>query len=525
MLRGREQPRVFTPPLRDLTPETTLGFLFIEFCSTVCGVDLLPWQRFLAIHGLEIIGDIEEEWTFRFRIVVVLVSRQNGKSKFLALLNLFFLYVLGIDLSVGTAQNLDTAEEVWSDAVDIAEAVQDLNEQIEHVDRVNGKKALRLVSGSRYKIVAASRKGGRGLSAELVSLDELREQTDWEAWGAVTKTTMARPNAQIWCFSNAGDAKSVVLRKLRLQCHAEVGDPDGAVKDYGFKLSNDEDEDGGFVGLFEWSAAPGCSIYDREAWAQANPSLGYGFLTERALAAAVASDPEPVFRTECLCQWVDALTEHVFPEGSWERGTDPESSADIDADLCFGLDVSGDRTMTAIAVCGRREDGDWHVEVVKYASGFKWAIEWLKTRAAKLAAKGGSMRLAVQGKGAPASSHVAELDDIYGLEVVQCIGVNVGAWSGRFYDGVSACADIGDATPIRHRPQPALDVAATAAQTRPLGDGAWGFDRKGSPEDISPLVACALAHGMASEPAQQVEEPKKRQYESAYATGRSFVMI
>ena len=34
------------------------------------------------------------------------------------------------------------------------------------------------------------------------------------------------------------------------------------------------------IGIFEWSATPGCDKWDRDEWAQANPSMGYGFLDE-----------------------------------------------------------------------------------------------------------------------------------------------------------------------------------------------------------------------------------------------------
>ena len=260
-LLGSETPRLFTPPLRKLTPKTSLGFALIEFASAVLGIDLHPWQRWLAIHALELLPD----GTFRFRTVLLLVARQQGKSLFLQILALFFLYVRGVDLVIGTAQNLDIAEEVWQGAVDIAENVPDLAAEIEKVTMVNGKKALELRNGERYKVQAANRRGGRGLSGDLVMLDELREHQNWEAWSAVTKTTMARPLAQVWAASNAGDESSVVLSHLRnlgrAALTAEIVEGEEA------------------VGLFEWSAPEDCALDDREGIAQANPSLGYGLVT------------------------------------------------------------------------------------------------------------------------------------------------------------------------------------------------------------------------------------------------------
>lgn len=518
-LLGRTEPRVYTPPLRKLTPKTTLGFAFADFCRDVCHLPLLRWQEWLAIHALEIIGDLDGEWHFRFRVIIVLVARQEGKSVFLKLLNLFFAYVLGTPLTVGTAQNLDIAEEVWADAVDLAEGTPELADEIERVVRRNGAKALELKSGERYKIVAASRKGGRGLSADLVSMDELREQQNWDAWGAVTKTTMARPNAQVWGFSNAGDASSVVLRHLRVQAHAACGDPDGIAAAIADRLAPDDTgvDDSGLA-IFEWSAPPECAIDDREAWTYANPSLGYGFKTERALASACATDPEAVFRTECLCQWVESIAPCPFPAGAWEAGIDPDSEIPRTEEVVYGIDMSADRSKTAIAACGQRVDGLWHVEVIGYRVGIDWAREWVRKQAAK-----GGMKLAMQSRGAPISSYMDDFKNIRGCTVIECEGRDVGAWSGRFYDSVAACSNDGgsDAVPVMHRPQPALDTAAQVAQKRSLGDSAWGWDRKNSTEDISPLVAASMAFGAAS-----CGKSEARVYESAYANeSRGLVVI
>ena len=88
MTKGKEVPRVWTKPLRKLTKDTTLGYLFIRFCEEI-GVDLLPWQKWLAIHALEIVKE-GQSWRFRYRYVIILISRQNGKTFFEVCLNLFF---------------------------------------------------------------------------------------------------------------------------------------------------------------------------------------------------------------------------------------------------------------------------------------------------------------------------------------------------------------------------------------------------------------------------------------------------
>lgn len=493
-LVGREVPRIYTPPKRELTPETSYGFSVIDFAENVLGVELFPWQKWFYVHALE----ANEDGSFRFRIVLLLVARQNGKTTVVRILSLWAMFILRVLLVLGTAQNLDTSEDTWEGAVEMVESCDELADELKRVVRVNGKKSMELTYGGAYKVAASSRKAGRGKTSDIVVLDELREHLNWEAWAAVTKTTNARPDALILCMSNAGDSFSVVLRHLRYLAHMAIGDPDGWCASVGDTMpeedgDDDEDVEEDSIGIFEWSAPPGCSKWDRDGWSQANPSLGYT-ITERVIASDARTDKEAVFRTEDLCQWVETIREEPFPEGAWDAGIDPGSEIAEDSPLAFGIDVSADRNHATIAVAGTRPDGRHHVEVVAYRTGITWAITWLKERAAKYA----PMRVAWQARGAPVSSMSEELKAIKGLDPVEVEGRDLSSWCGRLWDGVASCAPDGewDSTPVLHRPQEVLDKAARTAATKPLGDSAWVFDRTKSPEDCSPLIACAMALGL-----------------------------
>lgn len=512
-IKGITAARVFTPPLRELTPETTLGFLFEDFCQEACGVELLPWQRWLSQHALEIVGDLETGWRFRFRVVLAILARQQGKSFFLALLSDFHLYALGSELVLGTAQNIEQAEEVWEDAIGYAEANPEMRQRIARIRRSNGGKSLELSGGERYKIVAASRKGARGKRSDLIIMDELREQQTWDGWGAISKTMMARPNAQLWATSNAGDASSVVLNHLRRLGHLTAGDPDGICKnDYEEDIAIEVEDDSLFIA--EWSADPVLDISHPDAFElackQANPSLGYGFLTYRSLKSARATDPPDVFATECLCRWVESRITPPFPEGAWEAGTDDASIIARDSQVVYGVDLSGDREFASIAAAGYRPDLDIHTEVIARQKGVGWVRDWLVKRANP----DKPLRVALQGRGAPISSLSEILAMIDGVDIIECTGRDVAAWHGTFWDGVNACLEGGDADVPRifHRTQPVLDLAANVAATKSMGDGAFAFDRIKSTADVAPLIACVMAVG-----ALNVKEPtvKPSAYEGA----------
>lgn len=495
-LLGSTTPRLFTPPLVTgppgpcgcgcaLTPATSKGFSALEFADDPLGIEPLPWQRFLLIHALELLPG----GRFRFRTVVVLVARQNGKTTIVEVKNLFKMFVLGVPLVICTAQDLDQAEESWEHAVDIVEAIPELDAEKAHVDKTNGKKTLRLTNGSRWKIKAASRKGARGLSGDDVNLDELREHQNWLAWGAVTKTTMARANAQIWAFSNAGDDRSVVLNALQDQGRAAAEHPEAADPT---------------LGHFEWSApddvkctcgrpdaihTADCRLQDRTAWAMANPALGYT-VTEEAIASALTTDPEQIFRTEVLCQRVpDARPDWaVIPETSWRALADVDSQAG--EQVAFGVDATPDGTYAAIGVAGAREDGLGHSELVDHRRGTGWLLE----RAVQLDERWHPVGWVIDPRG-PAGFLIKDFEDA-GLNVIKTSAGDVADATGSLIAATGV--QEGDEPTLRYVPHPALDAAVAGADTKPLGDGRK-WDRRSPTVDISPLVAITLArHGLAT---------------------------
>lgn len=545
---GSETPRIFTPPVRELTPETSLGFAAVTFATEVCGLDLYPWQSWLLIHALELdpaltVATLDEreplDPIFRFRKVVVLVARQNGKSTLSQVLSLFFLYVMRTQLVLGTAQDLDTAEEVWEGALEIIEETPELAELADKPVRNNGKKAIQLkkkdaglgTNRERYKVKAANRRAGRGLSGDLILLDELREHQTWEAWAAITKTAMARAAAMIWALSNAGDASSIVLRHLRRAAHAALGDPDGINAEGAVELPSQDDldemtdlsdedaldlepedfeEDADTLGIFEWSAAPWRATDDRDGWAEANPSMGYG-ISERTIAGDEKNDPEWTFRTEVLCQWSDGTLEGPFPAGTWEAGHDQASVIPEESPVVYGLDVAADRTSASIVAAGWREDGLPQAEYAAHSAGVEWVVArhrdaegndvvtgWF----ADFVTEENPATVVVQAKGTPASALIEDLNLIPGLTVIEVGGADLGIATERTYNLVKVSGfqedDRGeDGEPCRtglvHLPWPLLDVAAATAVPKILTDGGMAWDRKKSPHNIAPLVALTFA--------------------------------
>lgn len=476
--------------MRELTPETTLGFECIAFTEKTLELELMPWQRWFLLHALELSPtDVDDfgEPTFRFRKVILLVGRQSGKSTVMQALTLWRMYVDRCSLVIGTAQDLEVAETLWAESIEMIEETEDLKAEVGKIERQPGRKMFRLRSGETYKVKAATRRGGRGLSGELVLLDELREHQSWDAWAAVTKTTNAKSRAQIYGISNAGDSTSIVLRYLRKIAHADLGDPDNLNAEVAPEdlLAEDEEVDDSSLGIFEWSAPPGADIQDRDGWAQSTPALGYR-IRESTLASDAKTDPEWIFRTEVLCQWSEGSLEGPFPPDSWERSADVDSKRADGADIALCVDVSWDRSTSHIGLASRRADGNIHVEVIASRTGTEWVKDWLTDQERSEVVL--SAPVAVQAKGAPASSLIGPLREA-GIKVVEWGGSDLGAGTGAFYDLVRAAVGEGGATTgVRHRNQPLLNIAAATAATKPAGD-AWWWDRRKSSSDVAPLIA------------------------------------
>lgn len=500
-LKGSTEPRLFTPPLRELTPETSLGFEAIAFAEEILGITLRPWQEWLLIHALEILPD----GSYRFDRIVVLVARQNGKTTLMVVLALWRIFMDGAARVVSTAQNLGVAEESLVDGFRIAARTPELADMLpdkpgepnpfdpdcgKWMSKKNGAYRMELsrvpegledvldISGGlpSWSVTTASRTGGRSISADLALLDELREHYDWDAWEAITPTTIERPRSQVWAFSNAGDHRSVVLRELR----------DGAVRSIKTQRT-----DTARMGLFEWSAEPGASIHDPEAWAAANPSLGYGNRSESTMAGIAASEPENGFRTEYLCQWVEVLEPGKIDPSDWQVCRDPESQPDPASRISVGVEVSADSKAAHIAIYAERPDGLGHAEIIASRAGVHWVAGWLKERLDDPENDWFDGRVACQSRGAPVSAIVGDLEAV-GLEVVGWEGPHLVRACGATYNAITGHQ-------LRHRGQPVLDSAAEGAKDRKLSD-AWIWDRHNSAGDVTPIVAVTAAQWLHDQP-------------------------
>lgn len=343
-----------------LTPETSYGFEVIEFAREI-GHPLLPWQETAVIRGGELLPDGRP----RFRIVVLMVARQNGKTELPVLLSVYWQFRKRLPLILGTSTKLPYAKESWRKAVNLVKRTSSLNGL-----HMPGRKWYRLTNGEteswtypndegvecRYQIAAANDEGGRSLTIDRLICDELRQHHSYEAWEA-SEPACSLPDSQIWAMSNAGDDRSIVLNDLQDAAREFIATGEGDPR----------------LGLLEWSAPDGAEPTDVEALLQANPRVGHGLdldvlLNNARRAQRTGGQALTGFQTERMCIRVRALNPAINPK-AWARCLDPGELADLRSRVALCIDLTPESDHATLAAAAVLDDGRVRVETVAEWSG------------------------------------------------------------------------------------------------------------------------------------------------------------
>lgn len=471
---GSTEPRLWTKSLRPLSEETSFGYDVIEFARDVLKQPLDPWQEWLVIRAGELMPD---GVTPRFRQVLVLVSRQNGKTFLLQVLSLYWLYVERVKLVLGTSTILDYARESWEKAVSMVEGTPRLSKEINArsgVRRANGEQALTISTGGRYKIAASNARGGRSLTIDRLVMDELREHHDWSAYNAAVPATSAVPDAQIWMISNQGDDRSVVLNSLRSQA-----------------LSGADER----LGLFEWSSPEGSRATDIEALSMANPNLGRrisldSLMGDARRAEAAGGEQLTGFLTEHHCRHVPMLNPAVDSD-AWHACLDHGDLSEVRDKLAACLDISLDGQHATLYAAAQIPDGRVRVDPIAAWQGLDAMAQLRRDLVGHLE----KVKPQVLGwfPGGPAAAVAAEFEarpgwPPEGVQVEEIRGGDVTAVCMGFAEQVSS-------KQIAHSGDPLLNAHILAAEKLAQGDS-WRFTRRGG-SHVDALYAASGAVHMA----------------------------
>jgi hypothetical protein len=419
-----------------------------------------------------------------------------------------WLYLTKERLVVWSAHEFRTSEEAFRDIETLLTGEHFFRREIKQIYRGNGDESIEMKYGGRLIFKARTKGGGRGLSGSKVILDEGYALQPMHM-GALLPTLSAQPDPQVLYGSSAGHADSEVLRGVRDRGRAG-GDPR--------------------LAYLEWCAAPpseacqagddcthaktavGCGCDDPRRWKQANPQAG-GRISFDYIAAERRALPVSEFTRERMGWWDDPKegVAKISP-AHWETCKDEESTV-LDP-VSIGFAVAPDRSMSAIAIAGYREDGLVHVELVEYLPG----TAWLADRVVDIGGSWHPCALAMNPAGPAGPFRQEMINRGFGPKKLK---VELKTGTGEVYrpdaiplmttgaqDYAAGCGGFADAVTahtIRHIAQQPLTDAAEGARTRDLGD-AWAWSHKNSKADITPVEAVTLArmgllaYGSAPEP-------------------------
>lgn len=407
----------------------------------------------------------------------VVAARQNLKTHLFKSAALTAITVWELPLVVWTAHEFPTTQEAFRDIKAVVDNFDFMRRRVKRITSGNGDEGVEFLSGQRIRFRARTKTGGRGLTGDMVILDEAFALQP-SHMGSLMPTMSAKSvtgNPILLYGSSAGMVSSDVLRTIR-----------------------DRGRRGGDPGLayVEWCAPElpcadsecdhtygreGCQLDDHENWRKANPAMGRR-ISEEFIANERRAMPAREFARERLGWFEDPEPVTGFDLEQWQACADRE--ADLDSPAVLAVDVSPNSASASVVACGGP------VHVVDHRPGTGWVVE----RLAELFAEKAPSVLVLD----PTGPAAALIDDLLGSGFVvrdkETPDGNLVLLTGQ--QSQQACAYLVDRIvqgTFVHRDEQALNLAAVGARRRQSGD-AWRWSRRDSGVDISPLVAATGAH-------------------------------
>ena len=432
----------------------TSGFPAVEATCRQIGIVFDAWQRDLN----RCILAKDSSGLYAADTVAMSIPRQVGKTFNVGALVFADSIINPGTTTVWTAHRFKVSREtfnelrVWAKSPLMAPHID-----FESITTGAGNEMIPFRNGSRIVFAARERGAIRGFTkVRRLILDEAQILTE-AAMSDLAPTMNQAENPQIIMMgtppkpSDPGEVFSA-MRKAAL-----AGESDGAL-------------------YAEFSAAPGASLDDWDAVAEANPSFPTR-TSRRAikrLRKLLTNDDD--YRREAFGIWDSEGRVSLFGEGLWEAGRVDERPAGL-AVGALAVAVTIDLKFSSVVAASKNADGIW-VKPLHHGPGTKDVVEQAKTLQdlhgvdVVIDGRGPGAVLIPHLERAGVSLHIASTGDV--LDAFSSMETRVN--DGEFF----------------HFEASELEAAATGAVRRSVGERS-ALGRKKSAADISPLEAASLA--------------------------------
>lgn len=385
----------------------------------------------------------------------IAVPRQNGKNEVIVMRELWGLQ--HGEHIIHTAHRTDTAHKAWERLLDrVILAGIEIVSQF----KARGKEHIEVDGGGKIEFRTRTSSGGLGESFDLLVYDEAQElQDDQDA--ALKYTIAASGNPQVIYLGTPPTTNSagVVFKNLRDQVRA------GKAIDTGWA---------------EWSVDVQTDPWDKDAWYQANPSLGQG-LSERTITGEISADVLD-FNIQRLGYWVTFNIKSAFTQAEWEKLA-CQTLPQLKGRAFIGIKYNQKADSVALSIAVKTAEGKTFVETVDRRAtrdGNQWIVDFCR----KIA--GHAKRIVVDGSSGQQlladELHDAKVQKPYLPTVKDVIAANA-LWESSIYQ-----------EKIQHMNQPALAQVVENCDRRPIGaNGGFGYKSILEEADISIMDSAILA--------------------------------
>ncbi|YCU47981.1 terminase [Mycobacteroides abscessus] len=321
------------------------------------GVRCMPWQ-WLTLRAVLSLQE-PNEWGDRVwthRDVCIECPRQNGKTLIVVLRIIFGMLVLGEKIAY-TAQEWETAKDVFGRCVDVIERIPSLKKRLRSEPTSAGNRGLIKLGNGEAKFGPRTAKFGRGLTeVDLLILDEAYDLTA-QAEASLTGATRASTKAtgpQIWYVSTPPVAS------VHPNCQILTG-----MHNLGHKRSPDL-----YYALY--AVPEGTELGNVDAYRLAHPSLGV-VGDEHELEAkrrkARTAEQRAIFTADYLGigDYPPDEDEVGSPIPNWSDMANAE--AKLTGARTIAVRRSWNRQVWSISAAQMAQDGNIHVEVAPLRTG------------------------------------------------------------------------------------------------------------------------------------------------------------